>query len=217
LPGCSPIVLHAPGFTLRGGTNEILRGVVARGWGCDELRDERGCRRGESARDRPSGGHRPAGVRPTTPLKVGRRACPARLVDLTELGLVQLSPCPIRRGSAAPCADLAALLLVAGEATRPGAAGRDELAGLAAARRRAAGADGPLAVAADRAAGPGTRSAALGSGSGRARGAAEATWLRGDRQLRPGGAGPGIGPAAVVAAGPRSDVVLSVDPTGVRG
>jgi hypothetical protein len=26
-------VLHAPGFTLRGGTNEILRGVVARGLG----------------------------------------------------------------------------------------------------------------------------------------------------------------------------------------
>jgi hypothetical protein len=24
-------VLHAPGFTLRGGTNEILRGIVARG------------------------------------------------------------------------------------------------------------------------------------------------------------------------------------------
>jgi acyl-CoA dehydrogenase len=23
-------VLHAPGFTLRGGTNEVLRGVVAR-------------------------------------------------------------------------------------------------------------------------------------------------------------------------------------------
>ncbi len=26
-------VLHAPGFTLRGGTNEILRGVVARALG----------------------------------------------------------------------------------------------------------------------------------------------------------------------------------------
>jgi hypothetical protein len=26
-------VLHAPGFTLRGGTNEILRGIVARGLG----------------------------------------------------------------------------------------------------------------------------------------------------------------------------------------
>jgi acyl-CoA dehydrogenase len=26
-------VLHSPGFTLRGGTNEILRGVVARGLG----------------------------------------------------------------------------------------------------------------------------------------------------------------------------------------
>ena len=26
-------ILHAPGFTLRGGTNEILSGVVARGWG----------------------------------------------------------------------------------------------------------------------------------------------------------------------------------------
>jgi acyl-CoA dehydrogenase len=26
-------VLHAPGFTLRGGTNEILRSVVARGLG----------------------------------------------------------------------------------------------------------------------------------------------------------------------------------------
>jgi hypothetical protein len=26
-------VLHAPGFTVRGGTNEILRGVVARGMG----------------------------------------------------------------------------------------------------------------------------------------------------------------------------------------
>ena len=25
--------LHAPGFTLRGGTNEILRGIVARGLG----------------------------------------------------------------------------------------------------------------------------------------------------------------------------------------
>lgn len=25
--------LHSPGFTLRGGTNEILRGVVARGMG----------------------------------------------------------------------------------------------------------------------------------------------------------------------------------------
>ena len=24
-------VLHAPGFTLRGGTNEILRGIIARG------------------------------------------------------------------------------------------------------------------------------------------------------------------------------------------
>ncbi len=26
-------VLHTPGFTIRGGTNEILRGVVARGMG----------------------------------------------------------------------------------------------------------------------------------------------------------------------------------------
>jgi hypothetical protein len=26
-------VLHAPGFTLRGGTNEVLRGIVARGLG----------------------------------------------------------------------------------------------------------------------------------------------------------------------------------------
>ena len=26
-------VAHAPGFTLRGGTNEILRGIVARGLG----------------------------------------------------------------------------------------------------------------------------------------------------------------------------------------
>jgi hypothetical protein len=26
-------VLHAPGFTLRGGTNEVLRGIVARGMG----------------------------------------------------------------------------------------------------------------------------------------------------------------------------------------
>jgi hypothetical protein len=26
-------VLHAPGFTLRGGTNEVLRGIVARGRG----------------------------------------------------------------------------------------------------------------------------------------------------------------------------------------
>ena len=26
-------VLHAPGFTIRGGTNEILRGVVAKGVG----------------------------------------------------------------------------------------------------------------------------------------------------------------------------------------
>ena len=26
-------LLHAPGFTLRGGTNEILRGIVARGLG----------------------------------------------------------------------------------------------------------------------------------------------------------------------------------------
>ena len=26
-------VLHTPGFTLRGGTNEVLRGVVARGLG----------------------------------------------------------------------------------------------------------------------------------------------------------------------------------------
>jgi hypothetical protein len=26
-------VLHAPGFTIRGGTNEILRGVIARGLG----------------------------------------------------------------------------------------------------------------------------------------------------------------------------------------
>ncbi|MEX2194913.1 MAG: hypothetical protein WD844_06475 [Thermoleophilaceae bacterium] len=26
-------ILHAPGFTLRGGTNEILRGIVARGLG----------------------------------------------------------------------------------------------------------------------------------------------------------------------------------------
>jgi hypothetical protein len=26
-------VLHAPGFTLRGGTSEILRGIVARGLG----------------------------------------------------------------------------------------------------------------------------------------------------------------------------------------
>jgi hypothetical protein len=26
-------VLHAPGFTLRGGTNEILRGIVAKGLG----------------------------------------------------------------------------------------------------------------------------------------------------------------------------------------
>jgi hypothetical protein len=25
--------LHAPGYTLRGGTNEILRGIVARGLG----------------------------------------------------------------------------------------------------------------------------------------------------------------------------------------
>jgi len=26
-------VRHSPGFTLRGGTNEILRGIVARGLG----------------------------------------------------------------------------------------------------------------------------------------------------------------------------------------
>jgi acyl-CoA dehydrogenase len=26
-------ILHAPGFTLRGGTNEILSGVIARGLG----------------------------------------------------------------------------------------------------------------------------------------------------------------------------------------
>jgi len=26
-------VLHAPGFTLRGGTNEILRSIVAKGLG----------------------------------------------------------------------------------------------------------------------------------------------------------------------------------------
>ena len=29
----SRAALHSPGFTLRGGTNEILRGVVARGLG----------------------------------------------------------------------------------------------------------------------------------------------------------------------------------------
>ena len=33
--------LHSPMFTLRGGTNEVLRGVVAGEWGCDErLREE---------------------------------------------------------------------------------------------------------------------------------------------------------------------------------
>jgi hypothetical protein len=26
-------IQHAPGFTLRGGTNEVLRGIVARGLG----------------------------------------------------------------------------------------------------------------------------------------------------------------------------------------
>jgi hypothetical protein len=26
-------LLHSPGFTLRGGTNEVLRGVIARGLG----------------------------------------------------------------------------------------------------------------------------------------------------------------------------------------
>lgn len=30
---CAQAILHTPGFTLRGGTNEILRGVVARGLG----------------------------------------------------------------------------------------------------------------------------------------------------------------------------------------
>ena len=33
--------LHSPLFTLRGGTNEVLRGVVAKAWVCDErLREE---------------------------------------------------------------------------------------------------------------------------------------------------------------------------------
>ena len=32
-PSCTPPILQRPGFTLRGGTNEILRGVIARGLG----------------------------------------------------------------------------------------------------------------------------------------------------------------------------------------
>ena len=31
-----PRGVHSPLFTLRGGTNEVLRGVVAQGWGCDD-------------------------------------------------------------------------------------------------------------------------------------------------------------------------------------
>jgi len=137
---------------------------------------------------------------------------------LTELGLVQLSLPDSAGGSGGTLADLAALLLVAGEATAPVPLAETELAGWL---LHAAGLPvptGPLAVAADRAAGPGTRSAALGSGVGDGlvvRAEADGGYAVTGQLSRVGWAR-AAARLAVLAAGPDgSDVVLSVDPTAV--
>ncbi|OOK64031.1 acyl-CoA dehydrogenase, C-terminal domain protein [Mycobacterium kansasii] len=47
----SRAVDQRPGFTLRGGTNEVLRGVIARGWDCDDDRRSNRPGRPRSGRD----------------------------------------------------------------------------------------------------------------------------------------------------------------------
>ncbi len=67
-PLLAEAVLHAPSFTLRGGTREILRGIIARGLG---LRDERHAR----PRRRDAAVRRPRLARPAS---MRRRPAPGR-------------------------------------------------------------------------------------------------------------------------------------------
>jgi acyl-CoA dehydrogenase len=129
---------------------------------------------------------------------------------LTELGLVQLSLPDSAGGSGGTLTDLAALLLVAGEAAAPVPLAETELAGWL---LHAAGLPvptGPLAVAADSAAGSGLG----GNRDGLVvRAEADGGYAVTGQLSRVGWARV-AGRLAVLAAGPDgADVVLSVDPT----
>ena len=133
---------------------------------------------------------------------------------LTELGLVQLSLPESAGGSGGTLTDLAALLLVAGEAAAPVPLAETELAGWLLHAVGLPVPTGPLAVAADGAARPGSSAAVLGNGDGLVvRTEADGGYAVTGQLSRVGWARV-AGRLAVLAAGPDgADVVLSVDPT----